>query len=389
MRETAAARERNILFLAAVVGEDDVPARVTDTAPPEKTASGGLVWSEPTTTWDVNDLGPKPWWRAQYYYRARWYLPEGGVFGERDPLGYQDSVSFYQPLMNSPFNWNDPWGWSAVPTPPAPKPSFPFVDPDAVPEVPPGTAIDGIRGPRAPGMYSGQFGSSEGYNEGVLSASDFVRQGSDGSALLKGALELAESFVPGLAPKMMADKLIESAGSHHYSAGFSALSGAVAWPFAGMAGSANLQIFFNEGYYYVGLFGTESLADFKKKNRRYNERAGGVLAPVGVSGFGAGLSIGSVNVARARYGTPNTPKEWTGFFNSWTLNWGAYSGSVFWSSGFRTPFSARMRGVELGLGPGMGLFFTRQYYHPWIVSGALSSPQSAGDMVSLYLSQLR
>jgi hypothetical protein len=110
MRETAAARERNILFLAAVVGEDDVPARVTDTAPPEKTASGGLVWSEPTTTWDVNDLGPKPWWRAQYYYRARWYLPEGGVLGERDPVGYVFSPSLYNPLLFSGYNIVDTLG---------------------------------------------------------------------------------------------------------------------------------------------------------------------------------------------------------------------------------------------------------------------------------------
>jgi len=49
MRETAAG-ERNHLFLAAVVvGEDDAPTLATNTATPENTTSGGLIWSAPTT----------------------------------------------------------------------------------------------------------------------------------------------------------------------------------------------------------------------------------------------------------------------------------------------------------------------------------------------------
>jgi len=46
----------------------------------------------------------------QYSYRARWYLPEGGVFLERDPVGYGDSEDLYQVLGYSPVNFRDPFG---------------------------------------------------------------------------------------------------------------------------------------------------------------------------------------------------------------------------------------------------------------------------------------
>lgn len=53
-------------------------------------------------TWHA-DLG-------MYYYRARWYLPDGGVFGERGPLGYHDSPSSYQWLGLAPVQLRDPSG---------------------------------------------------------------------------------------------------------------------------------------------------------------------------------------------------------------------------------------------------------------------------------------
>jgi hypothetical protein len=110
MRETAAG-ERNHLFLAAVVaGEDDAPTLATDTATPENTTSGGLIWSAPTTTWDVNDLGPKSWWRAQYYYRARWYSPGMVSFLERDPFSHVEGINDYGFVLFDPANLGDPWG---------------------------------------------------------------------------------------------------------------------------------------------------------------------------------------------------------------------------------------------------------------------------------------
>jgi len=57
-------------------------------------------------TWH-GDLG-------MYYYRARWYLPEGGVFGERDPVGYGDGQSVYGAFLSSPANRLDPSGFSAL-----------------------------------------------------------------------------------------------------------------------------------------------------------------------------------------------------------------------------------------------------------------------------------
>ncbi|MCD4749910.1 MAG: hypothetical protein K8R59_11100, partial [Thermoanaerobaculales bacterium] len=79
-------------------------------ATPEKSTSGGLIWSAPTTTWDVSDLDPKSWWRAQYYYRARWYSPGMVSFLERDPLGYVDGSNTYQFERFSTPNFLDPTG---------------------------------------------------------------------------------------------------------------------------------------------------------------------------------------------------------------------------------------------------------------------------------------
>ena len=48
----------------------------------------------------------------QYSYRARWYLPEGGTFAERDPVGYGDSGDLYQFVGLDPGNVRDPLGTS-------------------------------------------------------------------------------------------------------------------------------------------------------------------------------------------------------------------------------------------------------------------------------------
>jgi RHS repeat-associated protein len=49
-----------------------------------------------------------------YHYRARWYLPEAGVFAERDPEGYRQSPSLYQFLGHSTVNAVDPTGAKIV-----------------------------------------------------------------------------------------------------------------------------------------------------------------------------------------------------------------------------------------------------------------------------------
>jgi hypothetical protein len=45
-----------------------------------------------------------------YDYRNRWYLPEAGVFGERDPVGFVQSPSPYAALRVNPANAIDPSG---------------------------------------------------------------------------------------------------------------------------------------------------------------------------------------------------------------------------------------------------------------------------------------
>jgi len=45
-----------------------------------------------------------------YSYRARWYLPEAGVFGERDPVGAKQSPDLYLGLGDNPIGMVDPTG---------------------------------------------------------------------------------------------------------------------------------------------------------------------------------------------------------------------------------------------------------------------------------------
>jgi RHS repeat-associated protein len=45
-----------------------------------------------------------------YYYRARMYNPELGIFQSQDPLGYIDSMNLYAYCANNPLNYTDPMG---------------------------------------------------------------------------------------------------------------------------------------------------------------------------------------------------------------------------------------------------------------------------------------
>jgi len=45
-----------------------------------------------------------------YYYRARYYWPQGGRFLQTDPVGYTADLNLYTYVGNDPLNFNDPAG---------------------------------------------------------------------------------------------------------------------------------------------------------------------------------------------------------------------------------------------------------------------------------------
>ncbi|MCP4596154.1 RHS repeat-associated core domain-containing protein, partial [Neptuniibacter sp.] len=49
-----------------------------------------------------------------YYYRARYYAALIGRFLQRDPVGYIDSMNFYMYVFNSPVNYRDSYGLTAI-----------------------------------------------------------------------------------------------------------------------------------------------------------------------------------------------------------------------------------------------------------------------------------
>ncbi len=51
---------------------------------------------------------------GQSYYRVRWYLPEGGVFGERDPRRYHESCNLFQVVEFDSVNRLDPTGLASL-----------------------------------------------------------------------------------------------------------------------------------------------------------------------------------------------------------------------------------------------------------------------------------
>jgi RHS repeat-associated protein len=72
---------------------------------------------QPRSSYGLTTLFQGRTWHEElglYHYRARWYLPEAGVFAERDPEGYKDSPNPFQAFNFSPVNVLDPSGTRIV-----------------------------------------------------------------------------------------------------------------------------------------------------------------------------------------------------------------------------------------------------------------------------------
>jgi RHS repeat-associated protein len=100
------AASMSFTHLAVVDGQLLIARQAATESVPMGASTYGVTSLFQGRTWH-SDLG-------MYYYRARWYLPEGGVFGERDPVGYLSSPDSFSFENSSPLNFGDPrglWAW--------------------------------------------------------------------------------------------------------------------------------------------------------------------------------------------------------------------------------------------------------------------------------------
>jgi RHS repeat-associated protein len=96
------AASMSFTHLAIVDGQLLIARQAATESVPMGASAFGVTSLFQGRTWH-SDLG-------MYYYRARWYLPEGGVFGERDPFPHLDGSNPYQFLANSMVNTVDSSG---------------------------------------------------------------------------------------------------------------------------------------------------------------------------------------------------------------------------------------------------------------------------------------
>jgi len=234
-------------------------AAPTDTQP-EAQSAYGLTTLFQGRTWD-GDL-------AMYFYRARWYLPEAGVFAERDPLGYRYSANVYDSFHASPPNLGDPWGANVVPTPAAPRPLVPERNGSTKPETPdvpvqPFTTPDISTTPRPPEMRAGRGNPSP-----------------TASAEEEDALEwLRNRLTAGVSLDAWATLNSKGKIIHPVKSGI------------GVHAGLNLQLWPRpNGTFLVGLFGYDNFSAVKKSL----ELTGlpGPAGPFGVIGVGGSFGLG-------------------------------------------------------------------------------------------------
>jgi RHS repeat-associated protein len=325
-------------------------AAPTDTQP-EAASAYGLTTLFQGRTWH-GDLGI-------YFYRARWYLPEAGVFGERDLLSYRYSANLTQFLGYSVPNIIDPTGRGAqVPPKDEPPVLFPFKKEEPeTPDVPldPGLA----RSIQAAGSEL-QMGPLERFAE-VASPTQ---------------VEIARELLTGIertigvdySDQLAVNFILNQAEKHHGSSGVS-IEGMGVHYIAGAHVGANIQVFYNRDWYSAGLYFFETLTTVAKTifkgGPEYENPIQGLSGPFGVIGENIGVSI-SVNAALASTTKNNVPAKWTKYFDTVSLTVPVplppAGEPVFLSiAGFRSDVFI---GAEIGpSSPGLGIAYTRPYFH--------------------------
>jgi len=312
-------------------------AAPTDSTP-ESASQYGLTTLFQGRTWHA-DLG-------MYSYRARWYLPEAGVFGERDPvvrLGGEQNL--YVPLKGDHANVVDPHG-----TQPAHE------DDD-----------DGKWHSEAHNLtpYSTQlYKLLERFKRRISSGGDTAL--ATGKAVLDQLGSLVENWLflaspANMATDYLAGGLLDLAEHYKGTAGGSAEGAGVFGPFGAHRG-INWQYFPPPS---SDLSRTYRLAFFDfstTKNFAAQEIENGRGKGLGVLGvlYSAGLSL---NVAKGFQ--ENEPEKWAGYFNtvsaSWKSTFPVPSGaSAFWSS---NDLGLVYAGGELSWGGGIGFAWSHPYFN--------------------------
>jgi hypothetical protein len=298
-----------------------------------------------------------------YYYRNRWYLPEAGVFGEKDPVGPVSSVDLYQALGRNPQNLLDPFGLmvGALTT------EYDY-------------GIGGRKTPQGQEAWD-QYFKRQRENPEV----DQFKQDKAALGLLFELNDVVSSLQRGdLLPA------VDFTARHMF--GVEPTDDRRSWgfvrrlafgiPYEGVALGDNIQ-FFQRGE--AGVVAAICTFDTTHHWEDRQWRESPVYGPMAFQGVEATLGIGmdyAVNIALENNRTASADQltdSWSGYFHELSLT---PPGSPAGVSGFR---SRRFIGVSYSVGAGVGaLSLTHTYFHRKIGPVRLSSPRDAVALTMVY-----
>ncbi len=343
-------------------GGDATAARPAGPRSSSKLATGLSTFPTESNIRVTNHLTPKTRWTFVYYYRARWYLPEAGVFGERDPLGPVNSVNLHQALGWDPQNVLDPNGLVGTLTT-----EYNY-------------GIGGRKTPEGQRAWNEYFERQRQNPEVNLFKADKAALGlvfelnEVVSSLQRGDLLPAVDFT---ARHMFG---VEPA-DHRRSWGVIRRL-AFGIPYEGVALGDNIQ-FFDRGE--AGIVAAIYTFDTTHHWEDGQWRENPVYGPMGFQGVEASLGIGmdyAVNIApenNAGVSGNELTNSWSGYFHEFSLT---PPGSPAGVSGFR---SRLFIGVSYSVGVGLGaLSLTHTYFHRKVGPVRLSSPFDAVALTMIY-----